>query len=557
MTITTNVPAPTFGPNGFTVPTESAILVGVQADINAAFGGNLNQSLSTPQGQLASSLTAIIGEVNDNFLFLSNQFDPALASGRWLDGLANIYLLTRNPALSTVVSAVCTGLPGVTIPVGALALAADGNLYSCTGSGVIPGAGSITLSFSCNNTGPIACQAGSLNTIYQAIAGWDTINNPSDGVIGRDVESDFQFEARRVASVASNSVGALSSMQGAVLSVPGVLSSYVTENPNSSPVTINGFTLASNSVYVAVAGGAAVDIAQAIWSKKAPGCAYNGNTSYTVLDTSAGYSPPFPSYLVTWETPSSLPILFSVNLVSNTGIPSNATTLIQNAIINAFAGGDGGPAATIGALLLASRYYPDVTSLGTWAQIRTLQIGSQNTASASVIGTISGNTLSVARLVSGALAVGQTLVGGSVGGTASSGSGAGIIAGTTITALGSGVGGTGTYTISIMQNLGATFTGTSGTGTTLTAASVVGSISVGDTLSNGTGIPSSTTITGQISGTLGGNGIYTTSLQTSISGITVTANVPLFGVLANQNSVQVQINQVPTITANDIAVTVT
>src|ERR1700726_4597556 len=144
--MTTNVPAPVFGPTGFTEPLESAVLAGVLADINAAFGGNLNQSLSTPQGQLASSLAAIIGEVNDTFIFYTNQTDPAFASGRMQDAIGAIYFLTRNPALSTVVSATCSGLPGVTIPVGALAKAGDGNLYACTGSGIIPAGGSITLS---------------------------------------------------------------------------------------------------------------------------------------------------------------------------------------------------------------------------------------------------------------------------------------------------------------------------------------------------------------------------------------------------------------------------
>ena len=48
--ITTSVPQPTFGPTGYIIlPAESAILTGVFADINAAFGGNLNPGLTTPQ----------------------------------------------------------------------------------------------------------------------------------------------------------------------------------------------------------------------------------------------------------------------------------------------------------------------------------------------------------------------------------------------------------------------------------------------------------------------------------------------------------------------------
>jgi hypothetical protein len=116
------------------------------------------------------------------------------------------------------------------IPVGALALAEDGNLYSCTEEGTIADIGSVTLPFACNATGPIACAADSLNQIYRAIPGWDTINNVADGVPGRNAETRAEFEARRAASVAQNSVGSLPAIQGAVLSVANVLDVYVTEN---------------------------------------------------------------------------------------------------------------------------------------------------------------------------------------------------------------------------------------------------------------------------------------------------------------------------------------
>ena len=58
--LTTNVPPCTLGPNGFQAPQQSAILAGTFADIDQAFGGGLNPSLTTPQGQLASSMAAII-----------------------------------------------------------------------------------------------------------------------------------------------------------------------------------------------------------------------------------------------------------------------------------------------------------------------------------------------------------------------------------------------------------------------------------------------------------------------------------------------------------------
>jgi len=444
MAITTNVPAPTFAPTGFVAPTESDILAGVLADFQAAFGGSLNPALNTPQGQLASSLTAIIGEVNDTFLFYAQQVDPAYAAGRMQDGIGRIYFIERNPALPTVLQINCVGAVGVTIPVGATIQDGSGNLYTCTQAGVIPVGGTISLPFSCNVTGPVAVP-GSV-TIFNAIPGWDTAA-VSSGVVGTNVESRAAFEARRSLSTAKNSLGSLPSILGAVLAVPGVLDAFVTENATGSPVTVGSglaaFTLAANSVYVAATGGLAANVALAIWSKKAPGCAYNGNTTVTVQDTNSGYSPPLPSYSVTFETPPSLRILFSVNIVSSVNVPANAGALIQAAVLVAFAGGDGGPRARIASTILATRFIGAIAALGSWALIRSLQIGSANTASASFTASIAGTTMTVTGVASGTIAIGQTVQ--DVPGN--------VTPGTVITALGTGTGGTGTYTINNTQTV--------------------------------------------------------------------------------------------------------
>jgi hypothetical protein len=384
MSFSTSVPAPTFGPTGFIAPADSAILAGVQADLNAAFGGDLNPALSTPQGQLASSNAAIISAAYALFLFYSTQSDPAFAQGRMQDGIARIYFLARNPAQPTVVQALCTGLVGTPIPTGALAKAADGNTYVCTAGGTIPGSGNITLPFACLVTGPIVCPAGALNTIYRTVPGWDSIGNIAPGVVGNAVESPAAFEQRRGLSVALNSRNTTSAILAVVLAVPNVLDAYVVDNPTGMTTIISGVPLAPHSVYVAAAGGAAQAVANAIWSKKPPGCAYNGNTTLTVVDTNSGYSLPYPSYSVTYQTPTPLTIFFAVSIANIAAVPSTATAQIQAAILAAFSGADGGVRARIGATIFASRFYAGIALLGAWAEIVSLQIG-----------TVSGNANTV------------------------------------------------------------------------------------------------------------------------------------------------------------------
>jgi hypothetical protein len=373
MTTTTNVPDVTFGTTGLVLPAEADILAGVQSDINAAFGGGVNAALNTPQGQLAQSLTAIIGDKNNLLAEYVNQINPDVADGRMQDAIARIYFLDRNPALPTTIQVACVGLAGTVIPVGAMVSDGNSNIYSCTQAGTIPAGGSITLSFACTATGPTAVPASV--SIYKTIIGWDTATLVS-GVVGQNVETRAAFEYRRKQSVALNGKGSLPSIYANVFAVSGVLDVYVAENTTSSPITLGttNYTLLPHSIYVAAVGGASAAIANAIWLRKDCGADYNGNTSVTVTDTS-GYNIPYPTYTVKYQIPTAQPILFAVQIANNASLPSNIVSLVQNAIISAFAGGDGGTRARIGSTIFASRYYAPVSAVAANVSILSLLIG--------------------------------------------------------------------------------------------------------------------------------------------------------------------------------------
>lgn len=133
------------------------------------------------------------------------------------------------------------------------------------------------------------------------------------------------------------------------------------------------------------------------------------------------------------------------------------------------------------------------TSFSNAAQLINAALGAIGANAAVVTGAISGTTLTVSAVTSGALAVGQVL------------SGTGITAGTYITGLGTGTGGTGTYTVSASQTAASTtvtatnpvvtydsqagaFTVTSGTtGATSTITFGSGTISAALLLTSATG----------------------------------------------------------------------
>ena len=361
--MTTNVPAITWVNGSPVLPAELDILSGVQEDINTAFGGGVNPSLQTPQGQLAQSETALIGQKNNEIAYIANQVNPAFASGIWQDAIGYIYFITRIPGAGTVVQATCTGAVGTVIPAGAVAQDTSGYLYSSLAAATIPPSGSVTIEFQNQTQGPIACNIGALSNIYTAIAGWDTITNTTAGALGNYVESRADFEARRAASVAGNAVNSLQSIYGAVASLANVIGVLVVDNPSNGTVNYGptSYPLAPHSVCVSVAGGTSSDIAQAIWGKKPPGCNYNGNTSVTVYDNN--YSTPVP-YTVTYLTPTSVPVYFNVNIKNSSLLPANITTLVQNAVIQTFNGLDGsGPPVSIGSTSYSGRYYANINAI--------------------------------------------------------------------------------------------------------------------------------------------------------------------------------------------------
>ncbi len=375
--MTTNVPPIVFTPAGLEVPQESAILAGVLADFQDAFGGTLNPALETPQGQLATSTAAIVADCNAIFAEFVNQVNPDTADGFMQDAIARIYFLDRSPGAPTSVACLCVGSFGTVIPVGAQAQDTSGNLYVCTLEGTIPVGGSITLPFANMLNGPIPCPANTLTRIYRAIPGWDTINNPLEGVMGNDVETQAAFAYRRQQSVALNARGSLPSIYAAVFDVPEVIDVYVFENTTSAPIDIGetDYTLVPHSLYVAAIGGSPEAIAQAIWRKKDVGADYNGNTEIVVTDQS-GYAPPYPEYTVKYEIPAALPIQFDVQISDSPNLPSNIIDLVKAAIIATFNGEDGGTRVRIGALLLASKFYPGVIALGPEVSVLSILLGS-------------------------------------------------------------------------------------------------------------------------------------------------------------------------------------
>jgi len=142
-----------------------------------------------------------------------------------------------------------------------------------------------------------------------------------------------------------------------------------------------------------------------------------------------------------------------------------------------------------------------------------------NPSSATFTGSISTTTLTVTSMLSGTIAVGQALFGNN------------ITQNTVITALGTGTGGVGTYTVSNSQTTASTSINTTSapaivtgaiSGTTLTVSAVTsGALQIGQTI-EGTGVTNGTIITAFGTGS-GGVGTYTVSASQTVTSTTIYA----------------------------------
>lgn len=370
-TIQTSVPDVTITENGLSVPEIADVLSGRLTDLVTALSVNNSTNglapstaLSSPQGQIAMSDTEIVAQVYDKLLVLFNQINPDYASGRFQDGIGQIYFMNRIAGAGTVVTATVTGAVGTLIPSGSTAQDTAGYIYSTTSDVTIPASGSINVDFTNQTNGPIPCAVGSLNTIYRAVPGWDAVYNSNSGVVGTDVESRIAFETRRKDSVYRGSRNQDGSVRASLLATDGVLDSYVWSNRTDAVVNkgTTNFPVKAHSIYIAVYGGSDADVAESIFQTYNPGANLNGDTTYTVVDTT--YEPPQPQYVMQWQRAIATPVYFRVTIDGDLNPPSDITSQVQTVIQNAFNGlVDGIPKARIGSTISASRFYAPVIAI--------------------------------------------------------------------------------------------------------------------------------------------------------------------------------------------------
>lgn len=368
---------------GILTPTTEEVTAGLWLLMRSCFGDNLNTSMDTPQGQLVTTLTAIITDERNQLVELFNQFDPRYAEGLMQDALANIYFLQRKQATRSVVELTFNGLFGVIIPAGFQVSDDAGILWETDNSATIANNGLATVNAACVTAGPIAAAAGTINRIVRNRSGIDSVSNNAAAIQGRGQETRQEFEIRRQQSVAKNAKNTNSATYGAVNNLKDVIDCYVIDNPSDETITVGktNYPLIRNSIAVSVVGGDDIAIAKEILVKAGSGCSFVGNTLVVYEDTeNFPYMP--PKYDVKFIRPTHIPVEFVVTFEDRSLLTYQQVESIKSAVVQEFTSGEG--RGQIARRLIASDFICPISQQAT-NRLISVQVGRKGDPAANYV----------------------------------------------------------------------------------------------------------------------------------------------------------------------------
>jgi uncharacterized phage protein gp47/JayE len=408
---------------GFVQKTLEDIKTEIEAALRASLGDGINLLSTSVFGQIVGIVAEREAEIWEVAAAVYASQYPQSASGQSLDNVAAITGVTRLEAVATTVNVQCTGTPTTVIDAGkvvsndvgtrfALATAAtiaaatawagstaynlgdivtnDSNIYVCstagtsagaggptgTGDGIVDntcqwnfvgdGTGNVLGAFAAEETGPLTCVTGAIDTedakgqIETPVAGWGDARNLEDGDVGRDQETDAELRIRREQLLASTGNATLDALIAKVGEVDGVTQTVGFENTTDA-TDVDG--LPPHSFEIIASGGANQDIVDTIWETKAAGIASYGSVSGTAIDSIGN------PHTVYFSRPVEKTIHVLIELTKNDDYPADGDAQVK-AAVKAY-----GDTLDIGDDVITSQLYEPIFQISGVVDVTKLWIG--------------------------------------------------------------------------------------------------------------------------------------------------------------------------------------
>lgn len=293
--------------DGYFAKTTQEFLDDINDSQKAAINPGLNLSSATPLGQINGIVAAKLGDLSDMMRAVYSAFYPSSASGRSLDSVCSITGTLRHSATKSQLSAVTVNLnAGFSAAAGEMVAAVDGDptrrfvsteLAENTGGS----AADFSINFEAETAGAVECLAGQLTVIAQPLSGWNSVTNPTDAVVGDEIDTDAQLRIRREQELAGGSTTA-DGIRTDILQNEDLGVTFCRVLSNDGDTTdVNG--LPPHSVEVIARGPDSPTsddnqaLADQIWASKGGGIRAYGTASEIVVDSqenaySVGYTRP-------------------------------------------------------------------------------------------------------------------------------------------------------------------------------------------------------------------------------------------------------------------------
>jgi uncharacterized phage protein gp47/JayE len=312
---------PTFSTSGLAVPTYADIVAYLVNAAKGLWGQDAYLEADSQDYQLISAFASILNDVNQGIQAAYNSRGPSTASGAALDALVKLNGIVRLAATPSTCVVTLTGTPGTIITNGVMQ-DASGYQWALPGPVSIGIGGTVSVTATCQATGPVTAAAGTITGIVTPTYGWTSVTNASAATVGSATETDSALRARQALSTAMPSRTVLEGTEAAIAAVTGVTRFAVFENDTAATVG----SLPAHSISCIVEGGSDSDVATAIWAHKGPGCLTSGTTSVNLTDAFGQVTP------IGFYRPSYVDFDVVVNVKGLAGYTTGTTAAIQAAI---------------------------------------------------------------------------------------------------------------------------------------------------------------------------------------------------------------------------------
>jgi uncharacterized phage protein gp47/JayE len=280
-------------------------------------------------------ISAVSLKLNDNMGLCQlayNSRSPLTAIGSALDSVIKSNGITRlSPSFSTAILTL-GGTSGTPIT-NAVIQDINGILWSLPQNVQIGTGGTVMVSATCQQSGPISAAIGTINIpVGGFTAGWTSVTNSAPAVVGQPTEADSSLRARQSISVSLPSATRLAATQAGIEQVAGVTRVNALENQLS---VTDAFGNEGHSLTCVVEGGADAAVAMAIFTNRGIGCNTQGATvpAMTIVPVTDPNSGNVTE--IGFVRPSDVPVYIQIN-VHNLSLAFTSAT--QTAIVAALVG---------------------------------------------------------------------------------------------------------------------------------------------------------------------------------------------------------------------------